>query len=180
MQSKAINYTFLLMKQSTDSILHGFTGFNISISSALPKSNLHYLPIIEASPTDMATVGHILKEAVKMAETLLCPTVLVVFDQAIYSKAQMIRWTDQSLQDTLLPRLGEFHTLMCFLSAVGKRFECSGFEDILVESQTIAAGSMSGVISGHQYNRSIRAHKLLFEALGRLQVKEFIDSSPEE
>jgi hypothetical protein len=117
---------------------------------------------------------------VKIADTMNCPSVIVVFDQAIYCKAQMIRWSDDSLQDRLFLRLGEFHTIMSFLATIGKRFEKSGLEDLLVESQIVAVGSLKGVISGHMYNRAMRAHKLVFEALGILQWREFIDSCSDE
>lgn len=79
----------------------------------------------------------------------------------------------------LVPRLGEFHTIMSFLSVVGKRFAKSGIEDILIEAGVVAQGSMNGVMSGHMYNRSVRAHKLLFEAFSRLQFKHFLNSIDE-
>ena len=166
---------YLLLKLSENPSPGTWTGVNIKTSQPLSTSSLHYLPIIEASPTEMATVKHILMEAIRMADTLECPSVMVVFDQAIYHKAQVIRWADTSIQQRLLPRLGELHTIMSYLSAVGKRMEKSGFEDLLVEAEVIAAGSMKGVLSGHMYNRSIRAHKLMFEALGLLQLREFVE-----
>lgn len=175
------DWTYLLMKcQDSNTLRHGWTGTNINTTKPLNKSVLHYLPIIEHSPTDIATVNHVLKHAMNMAKELRCPTVMVVFDQAIYCKAQMIRWTNPVMAEALVPRLGEFHTMMSFLSTIGKRYEQSGLEDMLVESGIIASGSMKGVMSGHMYNRSIRAHKLLYEAMGRLQISEFIDNMSEE
>ena len=49
----------------------------------------------------------------------------------------------------------------------------------MVEANIVAPGSMAGVISGHMYNRAMRAHKLLFEALSRLQLTLFLDSLDE-
>ena len=54
---------------------------------------------------------------------------------------------------------------MSFLSTIGKCFQDSGLEDILIESDIVAPGSMNGVMSGRHYNRSVRAHKLMFDAL---------------
>ena len=45
-----------------------------------------------------------------------------------------------------------------------------------MEAEVIAQGSVSGVLSGHHYNHSVRAHKLMFKALSRLRLKTFIDS----
>ncbi len=40
----------------------------------------------------------------------------------------------------------------------------------------MAAGSVNGVFSGKQYNRCIRAHKIAYEALKRLQLQAFLTS----
>ena len=53
------------------------------------------------------------------------------------------------------------------------------FQDIMIESDIVAAGSVNGVLSGKHYNRSIRAHKLIYEAMQRLRVKAFLKSLPE-
>lgn len=65
---------------------------------------------------------------------------------------------------------------MCFLSTIGKRFAMSELEDVLVESEVVAQGSLKGILSGHMYNRSVRSHKLLFEALSRMQFSSFLES----
>ena len=49
----------------------------------------------------------------------------------------------------------------------------------MIESDIVAAGSVNGILSGKHYNRSIRAHKLIYEAMKRLQVKAFLNSLPE-
>lgn len=179
-KSREQDMRYLLLKLSDKSSPGTWTGVNILTNHPLDKSSIHYLPIIEASPTEVSTVKHILTSAVKMADSMDIPSVVVVFDQAIYCKAQMIRWNDAALQDRLLIRLGEFHTIMSFLAAMGKRFEKSGLEDLLVESEVVAVGSLKGVMNGHMYNRAMRAHKILFEALGILQWKEFLATCSDE
>ena len=49
----------------------------------------------------------------------------------------------------------------------------------MIESDILAAGSVNGILSGKHYNRSIRAHKLIYEAMQRLRVKAFLKSLPE-
>ena len=53
--------------------------------------------------------------------------------------------------------------------------EGSGFEDCLVESGIYSNSVISKISRGKAYNKVMRAHKLLFEALSRLQWKVFID-----
>lgn len=184
--SKAADLSFIMRKvvnASEDMALPGWTAHNIKISDPLPLSKIHYLPVIEASPTDLATVKHILEDVVKYCNKVECESVMLVMDQAIYSKAQQIRWAvepDSPYYRQVVPRLGEFHTIMCFLSIIGKRFSLSGLDDILIESELVAAGSMNGVLSGKMYNRSVRAHKVLFEALSRLQMISFVESLDDE
>jgi hypothetical protein len=160
--------------------LPGWTEYNKQIQQleCLPKSAIHYLPVIESSPTELQTVNHILQESLKLADRLRLDAITVVFDQAIYSKAQQIRWQNPVLEKRLIVRMGEFHTVMCFLGVIGKRFKLSGLEDLLVEAQVVVVGSLNGVMSGSNYNRAIRAHKILFEALSVLQLQEFLQQLP--
>ena len=65
-------------------------------------------------------------------------------DQAIYSKAQQIRWQNDSFKERLVIRLGDFHIAMAYLGTIGKRFQDSGLEDILIEADIVAPGSIKG------------------------------------
>ena len=71
-------------------------------------------------------------------------------------------------------RMGTFHTICVALSILGKRFGDSGLKDIFIESQIVAEGSISGVIDGKHYNRGVRAHKYLYEAMMRLAWAELM------
>ena len=76
-------------------------------------------------------------------------------------------------------RLGEFHTGMSFMAVLGKRFSDAGLRHILIEAEVVAQGSINAVLNGHHYNRSIRAHKLLYESLHRLRFQTYLDSLEE-
>lgn len=128
----------------------------------------------------MSTVNTILKRNVQIADQLELDHIVLVFDQAIYAKAQQIRWKDNDFTQRTVIRLGEFHTCMSYLGILGKRFGDAGLQDILIESEVVAPGSISGVISGHHYNRSMRAHKLLYESLQRIRFLTFLDTLPPE
>ena len=69
---------------------------------------------------------------------------------------------------------------MTALACIGKRFSDAGLQDILIESGVVAPGSINGVMNGHHYNRSVRCHKLMAEALHTLRWKAFLESVSEE
>ena len=61
--------------------------------------------------------------------------------------------------------MGVFHTICTMLAVIGKRFGDAGLRDLSVESGVIADGSIPGVLDCKKYNRAIRLHKLVYEAL---------------
>ena len=54
------------------------------------------------------------------------------------------------------------------------------FQDILIESDIVAPGSVAGVLSGKHYNRSLRAHKIMYEGLMRLLFQSFLRTQSSE
>lgn len=51
--------------------------------------------------------------------------------------------------------MGEFHAVMAFLAHIGKYFSDGGLQEIIIESEVVAAGSIAGVVRGHHYNKSV-------------------------
>ena len=60
-----------------------------------------------------------------------------------------------------------FHIACTLLAVIGKRFRDAGPEDIIAESETIGIGSVNGALHGKHYNRGMRLHKIVGEALFR-------------
>ena len=63
--------------------------------------------------------------------------------------------------------MGVFYTACTLLSIIGKCFQDAGPRDLCVESGAIAEGSVAGVLDGRRYNRGVRFHKIMHEALMR-------------
>ena len=68
--------------------------------------------------------------------------------------------------------MGAFHLCCNFLDIFGRRFGDAGLKDLLVEN-VVAAGSITGVLGGNHYNRAVRAHKIMHEALLRVKWADF-------
>ena len=95
-------------------------------------------------------------------------------DQALYAKAFEVTWKNRDLYGYILLRLGTFHTIFNVLSIIGKRFQDAGLRDICIEFGILAEGSVSSIIEGKMYNRAVRVHKYIYEALLCLIWKHFI------
>ncbi|XP_071812536.1 uncharacterized protein [Apostichopus japonicus] len=172
---------FYVSKFSEARLLPSWTGFNQLLSSNIPpKATIAYLPVVDASPTDLNTVNTVLHRSLEIADQLELPSIVVVVDQAIYCKAQTIRWQTPIFQERIVIRLGAFHTTMTALACIGKRFQDAGFQDVLIEAGVVATGSVTGVMNGHNYNRSVRCHKLMAEALHRLRWQSFLSTLEEQ
>ena len=153
-----------------------WTGFNISVrdDTDVTADVVRYLPTINVPATQLSTVQEVLIQSEKIRSSLSLQSIAIVFDQALYAKATEIIWKHNEKFANIVPRLGTFHTICNLLGVIGKRFQDSGLKDLCIESGVIAAGSVSGVLDGKKYNRAVRLHKLLYEALLRLAWKGFL------
>ena len=59
------------------------------------------------------------------------------------------------------------------LLIIGKRFQDAALRELCVESGELTEGSVRGVTEGCRYNRGVRLHKLVYEALMRLVLQGF-------
>lgn len=108
-------------------IIPGWTGFNTKLTKEIPAlSNIGYLPVIDNPATDLATINAILKKSTLICQQLQIPETVLVFDEAIYAKVQMLRWKEVEFTKRFVVRLGEFHTIMSFCSGIGKIFKDAG------------------------------------------------------
>lgn len=99
--------------------------------------------------------------------------VVCVFDQAFYAKAMKVYWKNKGLFNGLVIMMGEFHLLMMLLGIIGCRFSDAGLREIAVKSDVVAERSMEKVLSGKHYNRAVRLHKIVYEAMMRVLLQEF-------
>ena len=123
-------YTLMKMHQSEVDLLPGWTGFNMLLqgSNIPPLSKIRYLPIIDGSPSEYSTLYTALQQSIKIADELLLERIVLIFDEAIYAKIQQIRWKNEIFMSRFIVRLGDFHTTMSFLSAIGVLFRDAGLQ----------------------------------------------------
>ena len=163
------------LSDTKDQSVSSWTGFNMQISGnkIVHKDTVGYLPTINAPATQLSTVHHVLIQVMKIKTELDLDEIVCVFDQALYAKAMEIKWKNGEIFQSVVIRMGTFHTLCNLMSIIGKRFASAGLRDLAVESGIIAEGSITSVLEGRHYNRGVRLYKLLYEALLRLAWKGF-------
>jgi len=98
---------------------------------------------------------------------------LVTMDLAAAKIAYDLIWGDQEHFAKVVVNLGPFHTMCSYLGALGKMMSGSCFEDIVVEAGLCASGSIEQVMSGKHYNRSMRVHQRMLDALERMLMTSF-------
>ena len=172
------NLVWIVSRQAyqDNQAIPSWTGFNIRTRDQVPISEdvVGYLPTINAPATELNTVFEILNQSERIRKELLLETIVVVMDQALFAKAAEIAWKQKELFPNILLRMGTFHTICNALSILGKRFWDAGLKDICIEAGIVAEGSINGVLDGKHYNRAVRVHKYIYEALMRLAWEEFL------
>lgn len=91
--------------------------------------------------------------------------IVVVLDQAIYSKALQIVWKESEKFTKIVFRLRTFHTTCVMLCVIGKMIGDAGLRDVLIESGKVVSGSVNGVMAVKYYNRATRIFRIVYEAL---------------
>ena len=185
-EEQRINFTLWIalcsLKTSPSLLVPGWTGFNILIRRdvVVIQSKITYLDTLDSNTTDMKTSYEVLCRAIEIKDRLNLKCVLGVFDQAFYAKVAEILWKHKDVFKDVVIMLGGFHLLMMFLGVMGTRFGDAGFKDLAIQNEIIAEGSIEKVISGKHYNRAIRAHKIVYEALCRTLYERFMEWMVEE
>ena len=163
-------------------LIPGWTGFNIKVANnvVITASNISYLDTIDAPATDLKTAYEVLCRACEIRDRLGLKAVACVFDQSFYAKAMEVFWKNKEIFSDLVIMMGGFHLLMMLLGIIGNRFGDAGLIELAVESDVVAAGSIEKVLSGKNYNRAVRMHKIFYEAMMRLLINAFESSMSED
>ena len=73
--------------------MSGWTGFNIKIrdNSEVVEDMVTYLPTVNGPATDTAIVQEVLNQSLKIMDNWKLQEIVCVFDQALYTKANIRR-----------------------------------------------------------------------------------------
>ena len=91
-----------------------------------------------------------------------------------------LKWRYPDKYKDCIVMFGIFHMIMMYLGIIGKKFSDAGLKDLVVQSDVVATGSADKALSGKMYKRSVRAHKLVYEALYRCLLNRMEDNKFEQ
>ena len=151
-----------------------WTGYNSWLSESRQEFNVvTYPPIIDSKPNDMATVFTTMKRCFDMCKAIGQEHGIQTFDRQLYGIAQQVKWEMPRPFCNHILCLGGFHTLSCYIAAVGKIWADDGLKDMLVDSSVYATGTVDHMLNGKQFNRAVRCLTLAYETLCALWLSAF-------
>ena len=161
-------------KHENAQVIPFWTGYNSLLSeSNTTYTAVAYAPIIDEKPSDMSTVYTTMKRCKDMCSSLGQSFSVQTMDQQLYAVAQQVKWSAKDEFSEHVIRLGGFHSLCCYIAAIGKLWADGGLRDLLVDSDVYAGCTVDQMLSGKQFNRSVRGLILAYEAMAELWLSSF-------
>ena len=136
-------------------------------SNEKSPSSFVYQPIIDSNPNYYSTINTALLRCIQLEKTNYA---LITFDLPIWLKAVDLILSQKM---PIIPRLGSFHLFKSYLATFGVIFADSGLHDIikLIYEGELAADS---ILNGNSYDKAIRVHFLIDEAILQYVILESI------
>lgn len=161
--------------------LPGFSAFSAQLSIPREASEIGYLSLIAASPTNPGVMKEEMNRIVKISKTLGDKYMVITGDQATYELARTIRDKHSAQFGNVVLLLGGFHLAHNYLKAICKIIRQSGAEDIVVTAGLCTAGTARKMFGEQgEYYQSLHAIRLLSEAMWSLYWEAFEEWAAEQ
>lgn len=155
-----------------------WSGIHALITTAnVPLMRVGFLPVIPSPVTEYATVRKALTNFQTSRQQLKQDTMPVVCDEGVYQIVVDIVMSEPGTFDDLFPMLGMFHFAKVLLRCAGRYLTGSGMEDALIESEVFGPKTVSAVLSGGHYVRSLKGMLIVSEVIDSLMWSAFWHST---
>lgn len=134
-------------------------------------------PFIKIKATEPTTIYTALVHAVNETKKKKQKTCFVTFDQQLYTKARDIK-VNESENVQLVILLGMFHLVMSYLGCLGYIMAGSGLAEMF--SVAFGENAVKHLLTGHVFDRAMRAHTLAFVALGKIICESAAENKNEQ
>lgn len=152
-----------------------WAGYNSLIcKDQQPLTRIHVLPLVASPANEWQTLFTVLKHAQQISAEVVGPEqkTIITLDMDLYMRALKLQMMSQDCGNKWILRIGEFHTVLCALRAVGSSIENSGIDDAWVESGLYSPTTVRQILEGKHMKRALKAHALTVEVLYDLLLEE--------
>ena len=151
-------------------------------SSTLPLTTVTMMPLLAAPAHEWSTMLTVLKQAQNITTVVLGEShkTVITFDLQLYEKAVKLQLHTAPALDHLVFRLGELHTVMAALRAIGSSIEDSGFDEAWVEAGIYGSTTKHQILEGNHMKRALTAHSMTYSVLSDLHVNAFLKTEKDE
>ena len=152
-------------------------GWNsLTLVDTHPVQNIGYMENITLPPTILDVVQETLMISEKVRQECGEKYLIVAYDLCIAKPAMRIQEEESPRFDNLFIEIGPFHFRMSYFASIGYFITGSGLDEIIINSNVLGSGSLSGFLKGKHFNRCTRVHPLLFSALSECHMTTFLNS----
>lgn len=93
---------------------------------------------------------------------------------ALYERAKKLEMLLQDCKEKWVLRIGEFHTVLCALRAIGSTVEGSGIDDAWVTADIYGPVTTRKILEGKHMRRSVDAHIMTLQVFFDLYIEAFL------
>ena len=158
----------------------GWAGYKSLVSPGQSVTRVGALPLLPEVAHEWPTMLTVMLQASQLNKLVVGqdhPTV-ITFDMALYEKAVQLLDARPNLKNEIVPRLGELHTVMAALRALGTSIENSGIDDAWIEADVYGPSTTRQILKCSHYKRALCAHIHTYMALYELALEQFFTEMP--
>jgi hypothetical protein len=143
-----------------------------------PITQIQTLPLIPAPAHEWSTLLTVLKHAQHISSEVVGPRqkTIITLDMDLYMRAVKLQSLKPEMTKNCILRVGEFHTVLCALRAIGSSIEASGIDDAWIEADIYGPTTTRQILEGRHMKRAVTAHIITLQALNDLLMDEYQSS----
>ena len=132
------------------------------------------MPLVASPANEWQTLFTVLKHAQHISAEVVGPEkkTIITLDMDLYMRALKLQMLSPDCNNKWILHIGEFHTVLCALRALGSTIENSGIDDAWVESGLYGPATVRQIIEGKHMKRALKVHALTVEVLYDLLFEE--------
>lgn len=143
---------------------------------------MYVLPIVSAPTNEWQTLLTVLQQAQRINTQVVGPDrkTVITLDTDLHSRALKLQALKPDTHKNIKLRIGEFHTVLCSLRALGSTIEYSGLDEAWIEADLYGPTTIRQILEGKHMKKVVDAHTVTLQALFDLLVEGFDISLPDK